>query len=150
MKTKNNKLVALIEMHASANENGQDELCNALYHAINELAKTIGYKGENACDELSANGELEIDGVCYQFDGKTILPVNTIKTYRIETMKTRETIMNDTLKSLAEARARLVSQYEDAYENNNVELCEALLEARYVFEEKIDAIQSYSIKGALA
>jgi uncharacterized protein YsxB (DUF464 family) len=39
MKTQNNKLVALIEMHASANENGQDALCNALYHAINELAR---------------------------------------------------------------------------------------------------------------
>ena len=58
--------------------------------------------------------------------------------------------MNEVIKSLAEARARLVSQYEDAYENNNVELCEALLEARYVFEEKIDTIQSYSIKGAIA
>jgi len=58
--------------------------------------------------------------------------------------------MNEVIKSLAEARARLVSQYEDAYENNNVELCEALLEARFVFENKIDAIQSYSIKGALA
>ena len=91
MKTRNNKLVALIEMHASANENGQDALCNALYHAINELAKTIGYKGENACDELSSNGELEIDGVCYQFDGQTILTVNTIKTYRIETMTEYET-----------------------------------------------------------
>ena len=90
MKTQNNKLVALIEMHASANENGHDALCNALYHAINELAKTIGYKGENACDELSANGELEIDGVCYQFDGKTILTVNTMKTYRIETMTTEQ------------------------------------------------------------
>jgi hypothetical protein len=88
MKTQNNKLVALIEMHASANENGQDELCNALYHAINELAKTIGYEGENACDELSANGELEIDGVCYQFDGQTILTVNTIKTTDKNKMKT--------------------------------------------------------------
>jgi len=58
--------------------------------------------------------------------------------------------MNEVIESLAEARARLVSQYEDAYENNNVELCEALLEARFVFENKIDAIQSYSIKGALA
>ena len=58
--------------------------------------------------------------------------------------------MNEILKSLAEARARLVSQYEKAYANNNVELCEALLEARFVFEKKIDAIQSYSIKGALA
>jgi hypothetical protein len=83
MKTQNNKLVALIEMHASANENGQDALCNALYHAINELAKTIGYKGENACDELSSNGELEIDGVCYQFDGKTILTSNTLKSKQI-------------------------------------------------------------------
>ena len=58
--------------------------------------------------------------------------------------------MNEVIKSLAEARARLVSQYEDAYENNNVELCEALLEARFVFENKIDAIQSYSIKDAVA
>jgi uncharacterized protein YsxB (DUF464 family) len=47
MKTQNNKLVALIEMHASANENGQDALCNALYHAINELAKTIDENLQN-------------------------------------------------------------------------------------------------------
>ncbi len=58
--------------------------------------------------------------------------------------------MNEVIRSLAKARAQLVSQYEEAYENNNVELCEALLEARFVFEEKIDALQSYKIKGALA
>ena len=58
--------------------------------------------------------------------------------------------MNEVIKSLAEARARLVSQYEEAHENNNVELCEALLEARFVFENKIDALQSYNIKGAVA
>jgi hypothetical protein len=58
--------------------------------------------------------------------------------------------MNEVIESLAEARARLVSQYEEAYANNNVELCEALLEARFVFEKKIDTLQSDSIKGALA
>ena len=53
-------------------------------------------------------------------------------------------IMNEILKSLAEARARLVSQYEEAYKNNNVELCEALLDARFIFENKIDALQGLS------
>ena len=52
--------------------------------------------------------------------------------------------MNEILKLLAEARARLVSQYEEAYKNNNVELCEALLDARFVFENKIDALQGLS------
>ena len=49
--------------------------------------------------------------------------------------------MKEILKSLAEARSLLTAQIADAYDNDNVELGDTLLDARRVIENKIDSLQ---------
>jgi hypothetical protein len=55
--------------------------------------------------------------------------------------------MKSILKSLAEIRSILTTQIADAYDNDDIELYDTIIDARRIIENKMDSLQEYDGGG---